>query len=513
MQTKNSLQLIREQLKQKNHALRKESLEKSQLSRKLHRLTHLNKEKIQELQKLILQKDQEIEEAKQSVLAARVARHAGLAQAPKPESKNSSSTTKSKPLPASREEGTSGPSSNLDEREKHLRKRLVKEQKALDKSNREKALLIKELRRIRKKLQTIDNLNEQIIRLKADLKRRSVPVDEELDQRIKEKDRVIENYEKLLQENLQGGHKNLLPSDIILDLKAEISELLEERDSLVEKLEDRQEYIAELEMKAHLHEEKDTTEKLESRMSVEGRGSAAAEFSSGLESFLVTYSDMITLILVIFVLLFTVSKVDENKFAEAFSSFQEKEFRIDTLNVHLNGDEMTMLRRVRELVQDNVDPETLVRGDVKTLLVRLKSADLFEPGEAELVSGAETLLENVLRERTQEGVKQIQVEGHTDDVPINTSQFPSNWELSTARAARVARFLSEKMRFPPQRLVVTGYGEFRPFKPNDSDQNRAMNRRVEIKILKDLDVFKEEQKKERSKLPRLAQKLRGTSLP
>ncbi len=89
-------------------------------------------------------------------------------------------------------------------------------------------------------------------------------------------------------------------------------------------------------------------------------------------------------------------------------------------------------------------------------------------------------------------MKQLIVEGHTDDVPIKTEQFPSNWELSTARAAKVARFFIERLRFSPNRLVVAGYGEYRPLEPNDSDDHRALNRRVEIKILKDKAVAKEE---------------------
>ena len=77
----------------------------------------------------------------------------------------------------------------------------------------------------------------------------------------------------------------------------------------------------------------------------------------------------------------------------------------------------------------------------------------------------------------------IRVEGHTDDIPIHTSLFASNWELSTARATRVVQFLIEAGAIEPARLAATGYAEYRPRLPNDSSDARARNRRVDILIL------------------------------
>ena len=225
---------------------------------------------------------------------------------------------------------------------------------------------------------------------------------------------------------------------------------------------------------------------------IESRSAQASEFSSGLENFLITYSDMVTLLLVIFVLMFTVSKMDENKFAEALSSFQTKRMRIESVNVRLDKDELKMLQRVRELVKDNVDAESLVRSDTRTILHRLPTSDLFAPGEAFFNEGAEDLIIETIQEDMKEGVKQLLIDGHTDNVAMKSAKFPSNWELSSARASKVARFIIDKMRFPPDRIVVTGYGEFRPLLENTNDDNRAANRRVEIKILKAIEVAKKE---------------------
>ncbi|HDH99826.1 MAG TPA: chemotaxis protein MotB, partial [Firmicutes bacterium] len=76
---------------------------------------------------------------------------------------------------------------------------------------------------------------------------------------------------------------------------------------------------------------------------------------------------------------------------------------------------------------------------------------------------------------------EVIVEGHTDDLPIHTDKFPSNWELSAVRAVNVVKVLME-YGIPPSRLAAVGYGEFRPLKPNDSERHRAMNRRAEILI-------------------------------
>ena len=77
------------------------------------------------------------------------------------------------------------------------------------------------------------------------------------------------------------------------------------------------------------------------------------------------------------------------------------------------------------------------------------------------------------------------MEGHTDDVPIHTQRFSSNWDLSTARATRVVEFLSTRLGIAPARLAATGYGEFHPRGPNNDVAGRARNRRVDIVVLND----------------------------
>ena len=315
----------------------------------------------------------------------------------------------------------------------------------------------------------------------------------------KEKDALIKKYEDMFSGGMDAGEDGMLPSEIIRELKEEVEDLEKERSKMIVDLEMLKEDNAEMDMKIiQMEEEKgrgsDSRGEGGTQMT-EGRAAQASEFSGGLEGFLITYSDMITLILVVFVLMYSVSKMDENKFAEALSSFQSKRMRIESVNVRLNKSEMKMLARVRLLVKDNVDVESIARSDTRTIIHQLPTSDLFAPGDAFFNEGAEDLIISTIEEDMKDGVKQVFVDGHTDNVPMKSAKFPSNWELSAARASKVARFIIEKMRFPPERMVVAGYGEFRPIIANTTDDARATNRRVEIKILKAMEVATEEAQK------------------
>jgi chemotaxis protein MotB len=126
-----------------------------------------------------------------------------------------------------------------------------------------------------------------------------------------------------------------------------------------------------------------------------------------------------------------------------------------------------------ELVPDNT-VRIILTGDV-----------LFDSGSDMIKPGAVRSLQ-----RVAELIKQtpfvINVVGHTDDRPIQTERFPSNWELSLARASRVARFMIDEMGLPPSRFFVSGHASFQPVKTNDTEQNRASNRRVEIIITREM---------------------------
>lgn len=120
----------------------------------------------------------------------------------------------------------------------------------------------------------------------------------------------------------------------------------------------------------------------------------------------------------------------------------------------------------------------------KAVRILLTSDLLFDTGKADLKGGSIEVLKKIatVLRRTP---YLVNITGHTDNIPIHTELFPSNWELSTARACAVARFLTEEMKVPAKRFRVSGYGEYRPLRPNITSENRAVNRRVEITITKE----------------------------
>ena len=138
---------------------------------------------------------------------------------------------------------------------------------------------------------------------------------------------------------------------------------------------------------------------------------------------------------------------------------------------------MNDLKKLAE--QEKIESEVLVSRLPRGLAMRLNDRALFDLGAADVSQGAENLLRNIgdIIAKTN---YQIKIEGHTDDLPIRTARYPSNWELSTARAVNVLRFLQQHSHIAPQRLSAVGFGQYQPLHPNDSPAHRARNRRVEI---------------------------------
>jgi len=120
----------------------------------------------------------------------------------------------------------------------------------------------------------------------------------------------------------------------------------------------------------------------------------------------------------------------------------------------------------------------------KAVRIILRSDLLFDLGKAHIREDAKASLREVAEVLGQTEYM-VNVAGHTDDLPISTEEFPSNWELSTARAVQVARFLMKDMDIPEEKFYVTGHAFYQPVKPNSNDLNRAANRRVEIIITKE----------------------------
>jgi chemotaxis protein MotB len=249
------------------------------------------------------------------------------------------------------------------------------------------------------------------------------------------------------------------------------------------------------------------------------------------ERWLLTYSDMITLLMALFMVLFSISSVNISKFRtlqqalrEAFSgqilpggkhleqtgvSSASKEapeqsaattvlpFSVEAPlervtepqrgPKNIASEEQENFERIaREvksyIIAHNLQSQAAVTIERKGLVITLLTDKLFfASGSAELQPPAYPLLEQIARLLQLESSQPIAVQGNTDSVPIDTPQYPSNWELSTARASRVVRFLIEK-GVSPVRLSAVGFAEQRPIASNATAAGRQLNRRVEILV-------------------------------
>jgi len=164
-------------------------------------------------------------------------------------------------------------------------------------------------------------------------------------------------------------------------------------------------------------------------------------------------------------------------------------------DVQAKAGELEQLKGTYDKLEDKMKDE-IAKGDIRLsqsggrLRVDLVDKILFDSGEAVVSKRGEGVLSRVGAVLATMDDKQIQVSGHTDSHPISeklTTQFPTNWELSTARAVNVVRFLQEKANVPAKNLVATGYGEYHPIASNKSSTGRARNRRIEILLTPSLD--------------------------
>jgi chemotaxis protein MotB len=213
----------------------------------------------------------------------------------------------------------------------------------------------------------------------------------------------------------------------------------------------------------------------------------------GAPAWVVTFGDMMSLLLTFFVLLLSFSEVDAVKYRALSESLREA-FGIHRGQTVFNNPKETEKQETRkgtsgELFDSlkSIIPQSFPgampnQRDGESTVVRVPGTLLFESGKAtlkpEMLESLRTMAE-LLKSKPD---VVLQVEGHTDDVPINTVQFASNWELSASRAIAVIRFFMAE-GIPAERLSAAGYADSRPLVPNDGPENREVNRRVEFRFV------------------------------
>ncbi len=242
------------------------------------------------------------------------------------------------------------------------------------------------------------------------------------------------------------------------------------------------------------------------------------------ERWLVSYADFITLLFAVFVCLYAMSQTDKAKVESLVSSIRDSfghvkgggtaervnfvessdvrkipAIKVESLSPGRGGDDRKSgaKGRTRAEIKDFYAAKAAIENALKNsgnmdkvsvqvtkrgLVVSLKEAGFFDSGSSEVKRSSYELMDAVATALATFS-NPIRVEGHTDNVPIRSSAFKSNWELSTSRATNVVRTLTEGYGFQPQTISAVGYGEFRPIADNDSADGRMKNRRVDIVLL------------------------------
>ncbi len=217
---------------------------------------------------------------------------------------------------------------------------------------------------------------------------------------------------------------------------------------------------------------------------------------------LATFADLATLLLVFFILLFSISSLNLEKFKAAVRSIQvnlgEELPAIGILDVIDNQaeqkvsiEEITGLRSREQEIIDGINEfieekrlgeHIILKTFKEKIVILIKGRILFKSGSAELNRKSFPILDKIVDIIDKYPEYYVNIKGYTDNVPISTNEFPSNWELSAIRATTVLKYLI-KNDIEPDRLTATGYGDLAPIAPNDTEENRTKNRRVEF-ILK-----------------------------
>jgi len=233
------------------------------------------------------------------------------------------------------------------------------------------------------------------------------------------------------------------------------------------------------------------------------------------ESWLLPYSDLMTLLLAMFIVLFGMSSVNAEKFKavsdafnnvlnggsgildqSSFNSTDMQSFKVQPKPDEVKASVNELKRREQENLEglkkqlDNYIKQNGLTNDLDTklnqsqLMVTISDKALFPSGEAEVKPDARKLATAISDMLEQFPDYEVIVSGHTDNVPISNKEYPSNWDLSSARALNFMKILMLNTQLDPQKFSAIGYGEYHPVSTNDSAVGRAQNRRVEVSIIR-----------------------------
>jgi chemotaxis protein MotB len=235
------------------------------------------------------------------------------------------------------------------------------------------------------------------------------------------------------------------------------------------------------------------------------RREAAAPQEPAHDRWLLSYADFVTLLLAVFIVLYAFSRGHKKPIqtvsAGIHSGFEDLSLKpppkipstesgpltvppkqADTAGA-VPLDTAELKSQLEGVLGDAIDKhEIVVQQTSEGLIVSLRDFGFFNSGDAKLLPGAAVELKRTAEVLMKHGLE-LRVEGHSDDQPIHTAEFESNWQLSTARATSVLTILLNDAKFPPTKISIAGYGPYRPIADNSTPEGRKSNRRVDLVII------------------------------
>jgi len=231
----------------------------------------------------------------------------------------------------------------------------------------------------------------------------------------------------------------------------------------------------------------------------------------GAPDWLLTYGDMTTLLLTFFILMFTTAEIEGRQLQLILSAFRgsfglfkggltlssgvlaELGQQVESLPAKEKGDKLAKaLKKAVSIFQPEIKSKRVkITEDERGIVISLVADAFFESGSAQLTPVGRAIIDKIGRFLSDPEFREnmIRVEGHTDNTPISPQSpfyklYPTNWELSSARAVKVVRILTEQYGISGKNLEAVGYGEYHPVESNDIEEGRAYNRRIEIVLMR-----------------------------
>jgi chemotaxis protein MotB len=508
---RDSAEMLKEQLRSKEKEIQQSKADQARVEAKVKHILEISKEKIKDLQYkvekkelqiqqtqgssgnvldgaetdekiAVADKDNEVVENLQKKLEAAVKEKEKLAKKLKKASPETKTVIESKEVKDPR---VVEALKKLKQDNENLKERITENDINNSAQKKQRERLVEEIKRLRDQPQLSKKIEEEVIQNEI----RNKDNIESYQKLIEEKNEIIESFEKIMNDSRDEDDSDKLPPDIIKDLKTNLNEIEKEKSLLEKELNENKEKF-----KKKLSEQiKIIEEEFEKNQKINksDKKKDDHECEEGAPLWMATFSDMVTLIMVFFILMYAIASKNVSTFKSAIIGADAKSIGVlealnaveiqetlQNLEMSKTPDIMAEVSGVAE--QENLDIETS-QGKI---IVRVPGASLFKPGQADLQLSARSVLNAVVGVVNNYPDYKIHIQGHTDDESISTEKFPTNWELSAGRATAVLRYFYDK-GVEPESMTATGYADTFPLATNDTVPGRAKNRRVEFVLEKE----------------------------